>query len=71
MSRHFTGKVVNELASHFSTITNKKDPLNTTDIPVSKTGKGLVRLVTEDQIANPLKKIRKPNSRVNGDIPKN
>ena len=62
--------LANELASHFSSITNEKDPLKTHEIPVSNAGDGLVRLVTEDQIANRLKKIKKPNSRVNGDIPK-
>ena len=41
------------------------------DIPVSKAEAGLVRLVTAEQISKRLKKIEKPKSRVNSDLPKN
>ena len=59
--------LANELASHFSSITNKKSPLSQGDIPVSAVVGGLVRLVTHEQVSQRLKRIRKPNSRVNGD----
>ena len=51
--------LANELAEHFSSITNEKTALVDSDIPTSNVGDGLVRLVTEGQVANRLKKIKK------------
>ena len=59
-----------ELAEHFTSITNLASPLQGNEIPRSKNGDGLVRLVEEKQVAARLKKIKKPNSRVNGDLPR-
>ena len=56
------------LATHFISVTNMSEPLIT--IPVSETGQGLVRLLNAPQVATRLKKIKKPFSRVDGDIPK-
>ena len=44
---------------------------NRGQIPQSCTGQGYVKLLEEQQVAKRLKKVRNPNSRVEGDLPRN
>ena len=59
-----------DLADHFSEITNLHGPLLEGDIPRSKKQENLTRLVTKEQVAARLKKMKIPQSRVEGDIPR-
>ena len=58
-----------ELANHFTAVTNQSPPLSLIDIP-KVANEGLTRLITEKQVEQRLKKIKKPHSRVDGDIPR-
>ena len=62
--------LANELAVHFSTITNIGKPLTEGDIPRSNNGSGMIPQMEEDQIEKMLRAYKKTNSRVEGDIPK-
>ena len=59
-----------DLADHFTSITNLADRLELGQIPRSRNGDGLVRLLEEKQVAGRLKKFKKPQSRVDGDLPR-
>ena len=59
-----------ELAVHFTNITNKAKLLEQHEIPVSNAPNVLIPQLLESNIAKRLKEYKKPNSLVPGDIPK-
>ena len=59
------------LADHFLTVTNQARPLEEGEIPRSESGEGNIRLLDRREVSQRLKKFKKPNSRVDGDLPKN
>ena len=61
-------ELATDLAAHFTSVTNKSEPL--VDVQISDNGPGLVRLLSAQQVAARPKKFKKPISRVDGDIPK-
>ena len=62
--------LANDLAQHFSRITNTGKPLSQADIPRSTKGPGLIPQMQESQVEKILREFKKCNSRVTGDIPK-
>ena len=60
-------EMADNLAAHFTEITNQSEPL--TRVPRCDK-QGRVRYLSEPEVAGRLKKFKKPNSRVDGDLPK-
>ena len=63
-------ELANDLANHFSQITNEGRPLIKEDIPRSSKGPGLIPQMQTSQVEKLLKGYKKCNSRVDGDIPR-
>ena len=63
-------ELADDLSSHFTAVTNMASPLLVGQIPQSNCGQGLVRLLEEKQVAKRLQKFKKPNCRVEGDLPR-
>ena len=63
-------ELTTDLASHFTAVTNITPALEPGAVPGSSTGEGFVRLHEAKQVAGRLKRFKKPNSRVDGDLPK-
>ena len=61
-------QLASELAGHFTEITNNSDPLAIIDIPqVEKAGN--TRYLDDREVAGRLRKMKKPASRIDGDLP--
>ena len=63
-------QLADELAHHFAEITNMSGPLTESDIPKSLSGNGLVPHLDVKITESLIRKAKKSNSRVNGDIPR-
>ena len=62
--------LANNLAKHFTSITNQASELLPGDIPESKANNVLIPQVLEEEVARRIKKYKKPSSSVPGDLPK-
>ena len=60
----------NQLAKHFSSVTNQANKLKAGDIPNSLVNDGLIPQMDASRIEKLLKSFKKCNSRVQGDIPR-
>ena len=63
-------ELAQDLAVHFTEITNLSSELQPGQIPQSQVGQGLVHLIEVKQVAQRLRKFKNPNSRVEGDLPR-
>ena len=63
-------KIAEDLAEHFTSITNQSLPLLPSQIPVYKVPNILVPQVVQSHVAKRIRDYKKPNSSVPGDIPK-
>ena len=61
--------LANELATHFTAVTNENESLSLIDIP-KVAEEGYVRHLDPREVARRLKKMKKPASRVDGDLPR-
>ena len=63
-------KLAEELASHFTEITNQSKALEAQEVPCSNVPDVLILQYLKENVARRIREYKKPNSSVPGDVPK-